>query len=80
MVADVFNLPCETLETDQGPAFGAALIAGVGAGVWPSLKDACNKCIHVGKTYKPRGVDYEDFYKRYCDLYPHLKPWFGGKT
>ncbi|MBC8065854.1 MAG: xylulokinase [Chlorobia bacterium] len=45
MIADVFQTPCVTLESDEGPAFGAAILAGVGIGLWPSTSVACNQAI-----------------------------------
>ena len=76
MIADVFGVPCETLEADEGPAFGAALIAGLGAGVWPSLQEACNACVRTVERIEPSGVDYEEAYRRYKSLYQAVRPWF----
>ena len=76
MIADVFQLPCHTLEADEGPAFGAAIIAGVGAGVWPSLEAACQTCIRVRERYEPGPDVYIESCDRYRTLYPHLKGWF----
>jgi xylulokinase len=78
MIADVFGLPCSTMEADEGPAFGAALIAGVGAGVWPSLEAATNACVRTQETVLPSGVNYEKSYQRYRELYTHLRGWFAG--
>jgi len=73
MIADVFGIPCSTLESDEGPAFGAALIAGVGAGVWKTLAEACEVCVRRKATYSPSEIDYSEAYNRYVQLYPHLK-------
>ena len=76
MIADVFGMPCEVLEADQGPAFGAALIAGVGVGVWPTMQEACAQCIRIKERIEPSDTNYEEAYSRYRSLYPALKDWF----
>jgi xylulokinase len=75
MIADVFGCAVETLEADEGPAFGAALIAGVGAGIWPSLQDACEATVRAKERFEPSGVEYQESYERYRALYPHLRSW-----
>jgi xylulokinase len=73
MIADVFGMECQTLEGDEGPAFGAALIAGVGCGIWNNLEAACEATVKTRHTYMPSGTDYAESYRRYQALYPHLK-------
>ncbi|HLK15527.1 MAG TPA: xylulokinase [Fimbriimonadaceae bacterium] len=75
MIADVFRLPCVTLESDEGPAFGAALLAGVGIGTFPSLVAACQATIRIKDRIEPRGVDYAEALLRYRSLYPAVKNW-----
>jgi xylulokinase len=62
MIADVTGLPCVTLEADEGPAYGAALLAGVGIGVWKDVQQACDACVRVKTSIAPSGVDYTDAY------------------
>jgi xylulokinase len=45
--ADVYGRDVEVLEADEGPAYGAALLAGVGAGVWPSVDEACDQAVRI---------------------------------
>lgn len=45
--ADVYGKTVEIIETDEGAAYGAAILAGVGAGAWKSVDEACEKTIHV---------------------------------
>lgn len=78
MLADLFDRPCVTLECDEGPAYGAAILAGVGAGVWPSVQEACEKVIKIKKRTNPKGADYSSSYARYQQLYRHLKPWMNA--
>lgn len=70
MLADVFGQPCVRLETDEGPAFGAALLAGVGIGVWPDVVSASRAAVHVRDTTTPSGTDYSDALRRFRDRKP----------
>ncbi|QIK70292.1 xylulokinase [Erysipelothrix sp. HDW6C] len=70
--ADVFNLPVATLEVEEGPALGAAMLAALGAD-WFESVDACIKtCVRISETIKPRPVAvavYRDYYNIYCQVY-----------
>jgi len=77
ILADVFNAELVTVNTTEGAAYGAALLAGVGAGVWPNVDAACDACVKVtGSTaVQPEMVPvYEETYRVYTKLYPMLKP------
>jgi xylulokinase len=78
MLADMFNASCVILESDEGPALGAALLAGVGAGVWPDVEEACRATIRIRKRFSPSGADYSSIYTRYRDLYPAMRGWRGN--
>ena len=70
-----------TVNTTEGAAYGAALLAGVGAGVWPDGENACSATIRVtGSTAPdPAGVDaYKGLYALYRGLYPALRTTFDG--
>lgn len=58
LVADVFEAPCATLEADEGPALGAALLAGVGVGAWNSVHEAAEACVRIARVVEPSGTDY----------------------
>lgn len=75
MLADILGTPCVTLACDEGPALGAAILAGVGTGVWPDTVSACASLIKVVNRYEPSGNDYESAYKKYVDLYAYLMSW-----
>ena len=47
--ADVYGQAVETVQAEEGAAYGAALLAGVGAGVWPSVDAACDAVVRVDK-------------------------------
>lgn len=68
-----------TINATEGPAFGAALLAGVGAGVWKSVPEACRATIKVTGTTRPnrrRAALYQRHYQVFRSLYPALKESF----
>jgi xylulokinase len=73
--ADVYGQKVETLVTDEGAAFGAALLAGVGVGIWKTVDDACEKTVRVEEKFTPDrkrvtilNIQYEKFKKLYSLL------------
>ncbi len=79
ILADVFDVPLVVTEAVEGAAFGAALLAGVGGGVWPDVPTAAQATVTLGERVEP-GVNagvYGPSYDLYRDLYPMLKPAFG---
>ena len=74
--ANVYGYPCERLTAEEGGAFGAALMAGVGAGGWPNLEAACAAGISVAETIEPTAKTVERYnrgYEGYRKVYPALK-------
>ncbi len=79
ILADVLGVDLVTVETEEGAAFGAALLAGVGAGVWPSAGEASDAAVRLGETTRPDSVTrsaYEPVYQRFRAGYPALKVLF----
>lgn len=78
ILADVLNAELVTVNTTEGAAFGAALLAGVGAGFFESVDDACDRTIRVTGRTEPglAAPIYEAYYPRYRALYPALAPEF----
>ncbi len=75
--ADVFGQPVEILEADEGAAYGAAILAGVGAGSWQTVDEACAKTIRVNETVEEDKTSAEIMdrnYRAYRLLYPALAP------
>jgi xylulokinase len=72
IVASVLGLPLERMESEEGSAFGAALLAGVRAGVFPDALAAVERCVRPRSIVEPVW-DYEDGYARFRTLYPTLK-------
>ncbi|MGC8778337.1 MAG: FGGY-family carbohydrate kinase, partial [Candidatus Caldatribacteriaceae bacterium] len=77
--ADIFNSEVVTVEHgEEGGSYGAAIIAGVGFGFWPSVQDAA-ACIRIETRTRvtPENVAiYGDFFEIYQSLYETLKPTF----
>jgi len=79
MLADMFSIPVAVPINDEGPAFGAALLAGVGAGVYASVEDACERTVKVSDTIASdpaMGAVYEPYYRLFTQLYPVLADQF----
>ena len=53
MLTDIFGCGVNTLHATEGVAFGAAILAGVGAGIYPSVEAACERLITVKQTLAP---------------------------
>jgi xylulokinase len=78
MMADVFGVETVEVNVTQGAAFGAALLAGVGTGIYPNAEHACKRTVRETGCTRP-GSDaaaYVDAYERYRALYPALAPEF----
>jgi xylulokinase len=78
ILADVLGAELVTVNTTEGAAYGAALLAATGAGVYIDVPSACAAVIRTtGSTEPgPARTDYEDLYPLYRDLYPALRPTF----
>src|SRR5437879_3505827 len=68
--ADIYGMPVELVAADEGAAYGASLLAGVGAGIWPSVDGASAASVHVASRVNPisKNVDlmnrcYEEYRK-----------------
>lgn len=71
--ADVYGQPVQLLTAEEGGAFGAALLAGTGIGVWPSVQAACDEAVHVAETIHPQNASAMDIvYQQYRRVYPAL--------
>ena len=72
IAASALRLRIERMQLEEGAAYGAALLAGVRAGVFADAADAVDRCVRVRETIEPEW-DYEDAYTRFRSLYPTLK-------
>lgn len=78
MLADVLQTPCVRMEGDEGPAFGAAILAGVGIGIWPDVATACDRTVRKGRVFSPTSTNYTEARDRYRALYPQTRAWTRG--
>lgn len=79
MLADMYGCPVSTIQSDEGPALGVAILAGVAAGVYDSLEQACDQLIAKNKTQMPileNGKRYREYFDLYKDLYVTLQADF----
>jgi xylulokinase len=79
ILADVIGQPHRLLNVDEGPAFGAALLAGVGTGAFATVPEACAATIKPTSETKPNadtGAIYNKYYPLYRELYPALQESF----
>jgi xylulokinase len=77
ILASVLGLPIRRAATDEGSAFGAALLGGVAAGVFRDVHEAVASCVRLGETVEPEpewSAAYERGYRRFKLLYPALRP------
>lgn len=75
--ADVYGQPVEIIEADEGAAYGAAILAAVGAGAWKTVDEACAATIRVKRRIEPDADSVEKLsrnYEAYKTLYSALRP------
>ncbi len=77
--ADLFGRDISTVNSSEGPAFGAALLAGVGSGLYSSVEEACDATVKVVTTQSYDQANhqaYGKYYSLYNKLYHSLKSDF----
>ena len=83
IIADTLRLKVEKMQSSEGPAFGAAILAMVGAGVYKSVEEACSALITITESYTPNeetAASYDKRYSIYVNLYKALKDSFHAIT
>jgi xylulokinase len=82
ILADVLGVELVTVNTTEGAAYGAALLASVGAGVYPEVDAACRQTVKLtGQTMPSAAVSiYNNYYPRYRALYPALASEFAAMS
>lgn len=81
LMTDIMGIPLYTVNTTEGAAFGAAILAAVGAGAWPDVPSACRELVHMVDTIvpTPEGIAvYERLYPVYRGLYDSLQGTFSA--
>jgi len=78
--ADVYAHDVEIVAAEEGAAYGAAILAGVGAGAWSSVDEACDKVVRVAARIAQHPSDSKTMqqgYRTYRKIYPALSQVFG---
>lgn len=79
IMANTYHMPVKTLENSEGPALGAAILAGVSCGVYKDVPSACEKLVHEKAPTLPEADKealYEQYFQMFLKLYPCLKEAF----
>ena len=74
--ADVYGQAIEIVEAEEGAAYGAAILAGVGGRLWPSVDAACSAVVRVAERVRPDPASaptMEAGYAGYRRMYPAIK-------
>jgi xylulokinase len=77
--ADVYGHEVEIVEAEEGAAYGAAILAGVGAKIWPSVDAACDSVVRVANRVQPNAANaavMKSAYAAYRRVYPAMKSIF----
>ena len=79
MSADIMKLEVDLVETEEGPAYGAAILAGVACREFESVESACKALIKIKEhisVNQEAAKRYDEKYARFAKLYPALKGLF----
>jgi xylulokinase len=83
ILASVLEAELVTVNTTEGAAYGAALLAGVGAERWSDVPSACQQTVKINGSCQPEPAwtrSYQKVYSLYRQLYPTLSPVFHQLT
>jgi xylulokinase len=79
--ADIYDHEVEIVEAEEGAAYGAAILAGVGAKIWPSVDAACESVVRVVDRVRPDAANVavmNSSYRAYRRIYPAMKSIFSS--
>lgn len=79
IIANVMNLKVDVIESEEGPGYGAAILAAVGCGAFENVERAVEKLVHVVETVEPDAElveKYEQRYQKFKKYYPALRGLF----
>lgn len=79
MISNIFNCNIARLSVEEGPAYGAAILAGTGSGVFENIVPACRMLVREEEVFTPESEKaslYMDYYGIYRKLYPDLRERF----
>ena len=79
IMANVLNIPLDSVVTEQGPGYGGAMLAMVGCGEYASVQEAADKLVSIASTVYPDAeiaARYEAKYQKYKQIYPACRHLF----
>lgn len=79
IMANVLGIRLDTVKTEQGPGYGAAILAMVGDGAYASVSEACGKLVEISSSVYPEAeltAMYNERYSNFSKIYPALKSVF----
>lgn len=83
IISDVLNIEVIKLNSNEGPAYGAAILAAVGYGQFDSVESACRTFVKITETIEPdngRASLYDQKYKKFREIYPATRELFEKLT
>ena len=81
IVANIMNVKVDTVEVEEGPAYGGAILAAVADGAFMSVEEATSKIVRIKETTVPETAlveKYQKGYERFVKLYPALKDFYSS--
>jgi sugar (pentulose or hexulose) kinase len=72
----VFGCPLSLPRTSVGSPFGAAILAGMGIGIFPDVRKSLTEMVQLGRRFEPNPANHERYmrsYQVFRDIYEHLK-------
>ena len=79
IIANVMNLKVDVIESEEGPGYGAAMLAAVACGEFASVEEAAEKLVKVVDTVEPDAqlaAKYEERYQKFRQIYPACRELF----
>ena len=80
IMANVLNIPVDSIESEEGPGLGGAMLAAVACGAYASVEEAAQRIVRVADTVMPDpqlAAKYEERYQKFKKIYPAVKALFG---
>ncbi|MBR5262523.1 MAG: xylulokinase [Clostridia bacterium] len=72
MLCDIFAVPVRTAKSSEGPALGVAVLAAVGAGIYPSVEEACKVMVSYNDSVSSPDGEKTEQYMKYHQIYKKL--------
>ena len=72
----ILNVPISFTKVSEGPVLGSAMLAAMGAGIYPDIPAAAENMVHTADTIEPdpaRHEEYKFYVDRYMEAYPQMK-------